>query len=454
MSTDYQSFIVQREVKEQTFGPSVDPNDLHPDLFPFQRQLIAWAIRKGRAALFADTGLGKTFMQIEWARHMGGRVLILAPLAVAAQTVREGAARGVTITHVRESHELTESGIFITNYERLDKFADDKFDAVVLDESSILKDFTSKTRGALIERFATTPYRLCCTATPAPNDISEIGNHAEFLGICTRTEMLASFFVHDERDWRLKGHAHEPFFRWLASWGMVIRKPSDLGFDDGAYQLPPLVMTPTIMRTDYVPEGQLFATTIKGVGDRAKVRKATASQRVEKAAEIVQSEPDEQWIVWCGLNDEARGVAKLIPGAVNVEGADTAESKAEHLLAFADGDIRVLVTKAGIAGMGMNFQNCARMAFVGMGDSYEQYYQSIRRSWRFGQMRSVHAHVVLTELEDAIYQNVLRKEREARALGEDLIKHVAQFERDEISGVGGRLDYQANQRMELPAWIQ
>lgn len=449
----YTEFIASRNRLVSNVGTHVDPASLHPDLFPFQRQIVAWAARKGRAALFADTGLGKSFMQLEWARRIGGRVLILAPLAVAAQTVREGDRRGITVTHVREPEQLPANGIAITNYERLDKFDGDWFDGVVLDESSILKDFGSKTRSALIDRFSETRYRLCCTATPAPNDISEIGNHAEFLGVGTRVEMLASFFVHDERDWRLKGHAHEPFFRWLASWSMSVRRPSDLGFDDGAYVLPALHMQPVMLPTSYVPEGQLFATTVKGVGDRAKVRKATTAERVAKAAELIAAEPNEQWIAWCGLNDEARSLAAAIPGAVNVEGADSPEAKAERLLAFADGSIRVLVTKPGIAGFGMNFQNCARMVFVGIGDSYETYYQAVRRAWRFGQARPVYAYVVLTDIEDAIYANVLRKERDARALADDLIAHVATLERDELSGVGGRLIYEATKRMEMPAWI-
>lgn len=430
----YATFLESKRLVVPSVGVTVKPASLHPSLFPFQRDLTHWALRKGRAALFADTGLGKTLMQLAWAQHAGRRVLILAPLGVARQTVREGERWNIDVHYCRSGADAGD-GITITNYEMLPHFDPSMFEAVVLDESSILKNFEGKTRSALIEAFRATPMRLCCTATPAPNDTAELANHAEFLGVMSRAEMLASFFVHDDNGWRLKGHAREPFYRWLASWGMSVRKPSDLGYSDLGYDLPGLSIIPQIVDTDYAPPGQLFATTLKGVGERAAVRKATMDDRVQRAAELIRAEPSEAWIAWCGLNDEGRNLAALIPDCVLVEGQQSPEAKAEALEAFAAGHVRVLITKPTIAGFGMNFQHCARQVFVGLGDSYETYYQSIRRCYRFGQQREVRAHIVLTEPEEPIYTNVLRKEREAEHTAAELLRHVAAFEREEIGKV-------------------
>lgn len=432
--TNYATFIESKRIVVQSSGVTVDGATLHSALFPFQRDMVRWALRKGRAAIFADTGLGKTLMQLAWAQQADPRVLILAPLGVARQTVREGERWGIPVRYLR-SQPADPRGITITNYEMLPHFDATAFGAVVMDESSILKNFEGKTRSALIAAFRDTPMRLCCTATPAPNDISELANHAEFLGILSRAEMLASFFVHDDEGWRLKGHARQPFYRWLASWGMSLKRPSDLGYSDLGYDLPGLSIQPEFVETDYSPVGQLFATTLKGVGERAAVRKATLADRVRRAAELIQAEPAEPWIAWVGLNDEGRRLADALPGAVLVEGDQSPEQKADALEAFAAGRVRILITKPSIAGFGLNFQHCARMVFVGLGDSYETYYQSIRRCYRFGQEREVHAHIVLTEPEEAIYTNVLRKEREADETARELLRHVAAFEREEIGKV-------------------
>jgi DNA modification methylase/superfamily II DNA or RNA helicase len=430
----YADFLESKRLIVPSVGRHVEPRALHEALFPFQRDLTVWALRKGRAAIFADTGLGKTLMQLVWAQHAGARVLILAPLGVARQTVREGQRWSIPVRYCRDHREVVD-GISITNYEMLEHFDAAAFDAVVLDESSILKNFEGKTRTSLIRAFAQTPMRLCCTATPAPNDISELANHAEFLGVMSRAEMLASFFVHDDEGWRLKGHAREPFYRWLASWGMSLKRPSDLGYSDLGYDLPDLEIIPQIVETDYAPPGQLFATTLKGVTDRMAVRRQTLEDRVARAAELIAAEPDQSWIAWCGLNDEGRALAAAVKDSVLVEGQHSPEDKADALEAFASGQVRVLVTKAKIAGFGLNFQHCARQVFVGLGDSYETYYQAIRRSYRFGQEREVHAHIVLTEPEEAIYANVLRKEREAQTTGAELLRHVASFEKEEIGRV-------------------
>lgn len=449
----YDAFLTTKALRAPASGHDVAPEDIHPRLFPFQRDLVRWAVRKGRAALFADTGLGKTGMQLEWARLTGERTLILAPLAVAQQTIREAALLGLDVTYARHQDEAT-GPITITNYERLDNFDPAAFGAVVLDESSILKSFDGKTRTALIESFADTPWRLACTATPAPNDIAELANHAEFLSVMTRVEMLAAFFVHDDEGWRLKGHAREPFWRWLASWGMSVRAPSDLGYSDDGYVLPGLHVERHLLPVDWAPEGRLFADTPRGITERSGLRRTTMAPRIEAAAALVASEPDEPWIVWCGLNDEADGMARAVPGAVNVQGSDAPDAKAERLAAFADGSLRVLVTKPSIAGFGLNFQHCARMVFVGLGDSYEQYYQAVRRCWRFGQTRPVQVHVVLSEPEETVFANVLRKEREARDMAAELSRHVAEYERAEIAGLDARDAYEPAVPMRLPAWIE
>jgi DNA modification methylase/superfamily II DNA or RNA helicase len=424
----YTDFLSSKTLVVRPSGHTVEPDAIHESLFPFQRDLVRWAIRKGRAAIFADTGLGKTRMQIEWARLTGERVLIVAPLAVAQQTVREGSDIGVDITYARAP---VDAQITITNYEMVDKFDPATFGAVVLDESSILKNHTGATRNELIAMFADTPYRLACTATPAPNDVQEFANHAEFLGIMSRVEMLATFFVHDDKGWRLKGHAKEPFYRWMASWGMTVRRPSDLGYDDAEYALPPLEIRSVVVDTEWQPDGKLFADTLAGITERTSVRKSTIVERAAEVARLVNGSPD-PWIVWVGLNDEQDAVAALIPDAIVVEGSQTPDEKAERLLGFQDGKHRVLVTKPSIAGFGLNFQHCADMAFMGIGDSYEQYYQAIRRCYRFGQHRPVTAHVVVSTPEQHIYNNVLRKERDAVEAAEAMVKHVAEYEREEI----------------------
>lgn len=428
----YTDFLHTKAPQYRGTGFVVGPHDLSQKLFPFQADLVRWALAKGRAAIFADCGLGKTAMQLEWAAHVPGRVLILAPLAVAQQTVAEAARFGYPGVGYARSQADAAPKTTIANYEMLAHFDPAQFAGVVLDESSILKAQDGKTRQALTDAFRDTAFRLCCTATPAPNDISEFANHAEFLGVCTRAEMLASYFVHDDAGWRLKGHASEPFYRWLATWGMSLTRPSDLGYDDGGYVLPDLTIVPEMVDADYVPEGQLFSTGIHGIGDRAKVRRATMEARVARAVEVIR-QADGQCIAWCGLNAESAGVAAALgDDAVEVTGAMTVDEKTGRIGQFLTGERRVLVTKAGIAGFGMNFQNAARMVFVGLSDSYESYYQCIRRCYRFGQQRPVMAHIVLSNVEQSIYDNVLAKERQARITHESLIRNAAQYERAEL----------------------
>lgn len=425
MSTTYQEFLAKKRALAPEAG--VEIADVHPMLHDWQAELVRWAGRVGRAAIWADTGLGKTFMQIEWARNMRGTgsALIVAPLAVCQQTIREASKLGVEVTYIRHSADLGSPGLYITNYEMVENFDPTEFRAVVLDEASILKNSDGKTRTFLIRHFEQTPYRLACTATPAPNDPEELTNQAEFLGHMSRTHMLAAYFIHDDTGWREKGHAHWPMLEWMSTWAVAVKKPSDLGYSDEGYDLPGLNIESHLIPVPIEAEGQLFPTDLGGVGGRAQVRKETLEARCQHAAELVAAEPDEPWLIWCGLNSEAERLTALIPGAVNVDGSMSPEAKADALLAFSDGSIQVLVTKPSIASQGMNWQHCARMAFVGLSDSYEQYYQAMRRCYRYGQTRVVDAHIILSELEGQIAVNVARKERQASRITTDLIAVAA-----------------------------
>jgi len=422
MTATYTDFLARKELRRPESG--IDVGELHPTLFPHQEQVIRWAGRRGRAATFLDTGLGKSRIQIAWAEAVRADrpALIITPLSIANQTAQEAQALDLEATVVRTGEQVTGPGLWITNYEMQHAFDPADFGAIVLDESSILKNHEGRTRTALIERWGKVPFRLACTATPAPNDHTELANHAEFLGAMSRVEMLAAFFVHDDDGWRLKGHASGAMYRWMASWAIAARWPSDVTgdpHDDDAYKLPPLNIHGHIIDVNMAPEGQLFATTLGGVGGRARARKATIADRVGRAAELLDH--DRPAIAWCGLNDEASMVADLVPGAVNLHGTLAADQKVEIIDAFRTGEIRVLVTKPAIAGFGLNFQHAADQVFVGIGDSYESYYQAIRRSWRFGQTKTVNVHIVTSDLEADVVANVRAKERNANNMTAALV---------------------------------
>lgn len=455
---DYRSFIQSKALVVADSGLPIEDADINPSLFPFQRDLVRWAVRKGRAAIFADTGLGKTLMQLEWARLTGETTLILAPLAVAHQTIREAEKLGIVIAYAKDQASI-ETKIAITNYDRLDRFDPAAFGAVVLDESSILKAFSGVTKRALVKSFRETPFRLCCTATPAPNDIEELTNHADFLSVMRPQEMRSTFFIADSRGefmkYRLKKHAHEAFYRFLASWSAAIKQPSDFGYPDDGFLLPPLSLHQHLVGTDWAPEGKLFALGTKGVGEAAAVRNATVQARADATAALVDAEPDEPWLIWVGTNREADAITKLLPGAVEVRGSDEPESKRDALLGFANGQFRVLVTKAGIAGFGMNFQRCARLAFCGLGYSYEQYYQAIRRCWRFGQTRPVDAHVVVSDAERDVLEILETKERQARQLSAGLLKGMVEHTRQEIfTGTTKGDKYEPTLELAAPSWLK
>lgn len=409
--SDYLKFI---EGKNEAYnGAGFAPESINPALFPYQEEIVRWACEKGRAAIFADTGLGKTLMQVEWARqvhlHTGKPVLILAPLAVSAQTIREARKFGIEITQSKDGavHPIT-----VTNYEKIHLFDFAQFSGIVLDESSILKSFTGKTKQELVERSQVVPYRLACTATPSPNDHMELGNHSQFLGVMPSSEMLMRFFQNDTMSaggYTLKGHARKPFWEWVSTWAAYISKPSDMGFSDDGFVLPELVEeTLRIARegvedlSDLLPE-TINATTLHKIG------RETVDARASAIAEAVTKEPNESWLIWVNTNYEADEIVSKVPGAVEVRGSDSPEEKESALLGFADGTVKILVTKPSIAGFGMNWQQCARMAFVGLSFSYEDYYQAVRRCYRFGQKRPVHVFVAMTDSEGAIFQTIQEK---------------------------------------------
>jgi hypothetical protein len=433
-------------------GFDVDRDALHPSLFDFQKDIVRWALRRGRAAIFAGTGLGKTRMQTEWAMHVhrlsGGDVLMLAPLAVAAQTIREAAELGYEITMCRCQDDVR-PGLNITNYEMLHRFEPVLFDGVVLDESSILKSFTGKIRNQLIESFALTPYRLACTATPAPNDYMEIGNHSEFLGVMSRTEMLSTYFVHDggeTQKWRLKGHAEDAFWRWVASWGVVLEKPSDLGYPDDGYILPPLTITDHVVEVEGLPA--------KTLSERQRARRETVAARVAACAELVNA-TDRPFLVWCDLNVESEMLAAAIPGAVEVKGSDKPAFKEQAMLDFAAGKIRVLVTKPSIAGFGMNWQHCADMAFVGLSDSFEQVFQAIRRCYRFGQTRPVNVYMITSSREGATAENIKRKEADFRRMVEEMVKYTKDITSEAIRHAERDVaEYEPKRPLIIPSWLR
>ena len=436
----YAEFL-DRKVKSDAMH-GFEPTFMPDKLFPFQQDLVTWAVRKGRAAIFADCGLGKTAMQLVWARNVADHtslpVLVLAPLAVASQTVREASKFGVDgVCLARSDDDIGDSRIVVTNYEMLHHFDPAMFAGVVLDESSILKAYTGKFRNQIIQSFDATPYRLACTATPAPNDYMELGNHAEFVGAMSRVEMLSMFFCHDggeTQKWRLKGHAQADFWKWICSWSVMIRSPADIGHNDDGYDLPPINYFEHVADVDVQAVGMMFDVGKMTLSDRRSARRASLSDRVKIAADLCNAS-SEQFLVWCDMNAEGDALTSSIDGAVQVSGSDTNEHKEQTMLAFADGKIRVLVTKPKIAGFGMNFQNCRNIVFVGLSDSYEAMYQSVRRCWRFGQDQDVRVHVVTSSAEGAVVDNVKRKELDAKAMADAMVQNMSDITKTEIMGI-------------------
>jgi len=435
---EYEDFVASKRRKEVATGHQ--PGDLNEHLFDFQHAIVSWAVRRGRAAIFADTGLGKTLMQLSWAdevaSHTGGIVLVMAPLAVSEQTIEQGSTFGIEVKRVPHSGEIDSPGVWITNYERMDAIDFSELHGLVLDESSILKAHDGKTRQHIITSAQGVPYRLSCTATPSPNDFEELGNQCEFLGVMTRTEMLATYFVNDTGDtgtWRLKGWGASKFWEWMGSWAVVLRNPSDLGFDGSKYILPEPEYVEHVIQTEAI-EGDLFSRPAMTMTERRKAQRDSIEARCKALADVVNSDTSEPWLIWCHLNDEAELLAELIPGAVNVQGSDKAEYKADQMMKFSSGELRVLISKPKICGFGMNWQHCARMAFVGLDDSFEKFYQAVRRCYRFGQKRNVMVHMFTAENEGQILANLKRKEVQHHEMSANMIEHMKDIMNKELAG--------------------
>ena len=464
----YKEFLDAKSPQDRPTGMRETPC-LSAALKPFQADIVRWSLRRGRAALFEGTGLGKTVQQLAWSRavadHEHASILILTPLAVAEQTVAEAAKFSIPGVAYAADFSRVTGDIVVTNYERFDKFDPTAFAGIVLDESGIIKSHDGKTRAALTDACRGMKWRLCCTATPAPNDYAELGQHAEFLGVMTAKEMLSMFFVHDGSirandhsqgtdGWRLKRHAADDFWRWLASWAVVVRHPRDLGYDDPGYDLPPIEYNDVVVVTDAKPiAGQLFPFMASTLAERIAVRRDTAAARVAAAAEIVRQKPDDPWLIWCNLNTEADAIEAAVPGALQVAGRHDAPLKVERLLGFKTGRPLILISKPSLAGHGMNWQHCARIIFVGLTDSFEQIYQAIRRCWRFGQMRPVKVCFVVSELEGNVVANVRRKEAAFEKMLDAMAGHMRDLTRCQLRGAKPRAVYEPSEIMELPAWM-
>jgi hypothetical protein len=459
---DYQSFLKTKSyIAPDTGLPNVP--DLPQNLFDFQKAVVSWACRRGRAAIFAGTGLGKSFKELAWANALyeatGERTIIFTPLAVAAQMKREADKFGIDCAHVH-SMEDSNKPIVITNYQKLDHFDMTKFGGVVLDESSILKNQSGHYRTKLIKSCKEIPYRLAATATPSPNDYMELGNHSEFAGIMSYTDMLSTFFVHDAaktQDWRLKGHAESEFWRWMASWSVMYQSPADLGFDGSRYVLPELHQIQHTVAAKYeanIDTGLLFPIEAQSMGDRLKARRATIDDRIKKAADIVNAQKHDVWVLWCNLNDESAMLAQSIPDSVEIVGSMHEDKKEQILDDFAKGNIRVLISKPSLTGFGMNWQHCNNTCFVGLNDSFEQVYQATRRFWRFGQTKPVYAHFIASEIEGAVVNNLKRKEQQCEHMMLQMVKHMSDLSTKAVRGAArDTLSYIPTHDMEIPKWL-
>lgn len=457
----YLDFLAKKAITDPSTGLT-DLPELPDCLFPHQRDIVKWALRRGRAALFAGTGLGKSLMELAWAQAIhqatGKDILHLAPLAVSNQMAREAEKFGIAARVVAKQSDC-EPGTNITNYQKLDHFDLSRFGGVILDESSILKSTDGKYRTALIEACQSIPFRLAATATPAPNDFMELGNHAEFLGVMSYTDMLATFFVHDggsTQNWRLKGHAENEFWKWMASWAVMLRKPSDLGYPNEGYDLPPLNYHQHIVDVEYAPSmetGMLFPVQAATLSERIAARRDSIDERVAKA--IAVTPLDRPFVWWCNLNSEAEMLASKIPGAVNLHGGLKDTDKERILIDFSEGRITHLITKPSLAGFGMNWQHCADTGFVGLNDSFEQFYQAIRRFWRFGQTKPVNCHVIAAETEGATVANIKRKEADADRMAASMVLHMADLSSAAVRGsVRDKPNYDPQQPVQLPKFLE
>lgn len=460
----YQEFLINKAIVDTPSGIK-SPRGINKKLYPFQVECVKWALIRGRAALFEGTGLGKTGQQCEWAKHVESYtskpVLIVAPLAVSHQTIAEASnLLGMKILFAHSQDNIAPRGVFITNYQKIDKFDMRSLGGIVLDESSILKSQDGATKTKLIEECSVVPFRLACTATPAPNDYMELGNHAEWLGVMTSTEMLSTFFVHDggeTQKWRLKRHAEQDFWKWMASWSICITHPRDIGFDQEGYDLPELKMHEVIVDINAKPlDGELFAMPARTMMERKGARRISTSERVEKCKEIIESNGDgTPWLIWAGLNEESKLLASACE-AHEITGSDTDLKKETSATSFAKGEIDRLASKVTIFGYGMNWQVCHNVIFCGLSDSFEQIFQAVRRCWRFGQKHPVNVWIVISSQEGAVLKNIKRKESDSVAMQKSLVGHMANFTKAQLTTKAARqtIEYKPCKKILLPSFLK
>ncbi len=458
----YEEFLARKRIVDPMTGMK-DVGELPHVMKDHQRDITSWALRRGRAAVFAGTGLGKTLCELAWAQkvaeHADKPVLIFAPLAVAAQHIREAKKFGIDAKLVKSRAEIIGPGVYVTNIQKIEHFDMDVFGGVVIDESSCLKSCDSSYRALLTERCKNIPFRLAATATPAPNDFMELGNHAEFLGVMSYTDMLSTFFVHDGGDtakWRLKGHAEDAFWRWMASWSVLLRKPSDLGYDDTGYDLPPLRQHSHRVGVEYAPNmetGLLFPMEAGSLQERIAARRSSVADRVAMAIDLIPKK--RPCIIWCNLNSEQDELEKALAGrCVSVRGSNSDDENERRITAWLAGEKQIIISKVVMLGFGLNFQHCHDMIFVGLTDSFEQVFQAVRRCWRFGQTKPVDVHFVFSEMEGAVLENLKRKEADAERMADGLVKHMADLNAENVRGMTRDTpNYFPTQPFALPSFL-
>lgn len=454
----YQDFLMSKRILAAPCGFDVSESAVNPRFFPFQNDVCRSDLARGKSANFLHTGMGKGPIQMEWCAQISerakGNTLISAPLAVAEQFAREAKKFNYDLT-VCKDHGDVRAGINVTNYDRLDLFDLSKFVGIALDESSCIKNWTSKTAQLLIAKLAATPYKLCSSATPSPNDHAELGTHAELLDVMRRPAMLAMFFEHDGGEtskWALKGHGKKPFFKFVASWAVSAKRPSDLGYSDDGYSIPPLHMHEHVVSVDHSinTDGMLFRCPDLSATGLHKELRLTCADRARRVAELVTAKPNVPWLLWCNTNYEADAVRAVLPGVVEVRGSDSPEAKVQSIVRFLDGDIKWLLSKPEIFGFGLNLQHCRDMAFVGLSYSFEALFQAIRRCWRFGQTEPVNAHLVIAETEGAVLSAIRRKERQYEELQSEM---NAAMREEQLAERHKSANYDHGMGMEVPSWL-
>lgn len=454
----YHDFLKTKAITATPSGFDVESADLNRNMFDFQKDLCRWALKKGKSAILIGCGCGKTIIQLEWAHQVhvytNKPVLILAPLSVVNQTAKEARKFGIETVNVCRSQNDVKDGLNITNYEMIEHFNVSVFSGIVLDESSILKSFTSKTTGQLTELFAKTPYKLLCSATIAPNDFTEIGTTCEFLGIMSRTEMLATYFVHDggkTADWRLKKAGRSKFWEWMATWAVCFNNPNELGYEIDGYDLPKLHIN-TIFTKSKVGDYELFVKAAETLQERREARKESMEDRTDRASALANGS-NETWLCWVDYNDESAMLSKKCIDSVEVKGSDEPEYKAQASIDFADKKIHCLVSKPSIFGFGSNFQSCHNMIFCGLSDSYERFYQAVRRCWRFGQTEEVNVYIILSEKEVNILNNIERKQAQMDEMQKEMTALMREVTLSEIKHTTRIVDtYNPRKEMKIPKW--